>query len=160
MTRIDTAARASELFDKSGLLCAESVLTALCERYGRAGEFIPRMASGFCSGVARTGGMCGALSGAIMALGLLHGRDKGDESLETVYAMVQELMAEFRERFGVVTCMDLVGVDFRTAEGQQAFRERNLKQERCIPMAGAAAGMAQRIIDDFGGDSGAGTAVS
>ncbi len=154
MTRIDAAARVAELFGTSGLLCAESVLQALCERHGHAGDFVPRMASGFCSGVARTGGMCGALSGAIMALGLLHGRDKGDESLETVYAMVQELVAEFRERFGAVTCMDLLGVDFRTAEGQQAFRERNLKQERCIPMAGEAAGIAQRILEEFGAGPG------
>lgn len=150
MSNVDASARAAELFGSSGLLCAESVLQALCERHGRAGEFAPRMASGFCSGVARTGGMCGALSGAIMALGLLHGRDKGEESLETIYAMVQELVAEFEARFGGVTCMGLVGVDFRTAEGQRAFRERNLKQERCIPMAGAAAGMAQRILDEFG----------
>lgn len=152
MHGIDVAARAGELFESKGLLCAESVLQALCERNCakdvRAG-FVPRMASGFCSGVARTGGMCGALSGAIMALGLLHGRDSGQASLETVYAMVQELTAEFQERFGASTCAELTGVDFRTAEGQQAFRERNLKLELCIPMARASAAMAQRILDDF-----------
>ncbi len=152
MNGIDVAVRAGELFESKGLLCAESVLQALCER-NCAQEwagFAPRMASGFCSGVGRTGGMCGALSGAVMALGLLHGRDSGQASLETVYAMVQELTAEFQERFGALTCAELTGVDFRTAEGQQAFRERNLKLELCIPMARASAGVAQRILDDFG----------
>ncbi|MFO7595208.1 MAG: C-GCAxxG-C-C family protein [Desulfocurvibacter africanus] len=155
MSRIDVAVRAGELFESNGLLCAESVLQALCERncaQAAWSGFAPRMASGFCSGVARTGGMCGALSGAIMALGLLHGRDSGQESLEAVYAMVQELVNEFQERFGAVTCAELTGVDFRTAEGQQAFRERNLKLGLCVPMARASAEMAQRLMDDFGAD--------
>lgn len=149
MSKVNAPARAAELFGTSGLLCAEGVLQALCERYGRAGEFAPRMASGFCAGVSRTGGMCGALSGAIMAIGLLHGRDNGQGSLDTVYAMVQELLAGFEARFGNLTCAGLTGVDFRTAEGQRSFRERNLKQNLCIPIASTAAEMAQRMLDEF-----------
>ena len=56
--------RSVELF-RSGFFCAESVLQAIAESLDIRSDLIPRIATGFCSGVARTGGMCGAVSGAV-----------------------------------------------------------------------------------------------
>ncbi len=57
------ALRCEELF-RQGLFCAESVLQAVAESQNIENDLIPRIATGFCSGVARTSCLCGAASGA------------------------------------------------------------------------------------------------
>jgi len=73
-----TAQKAVELFD-SGYNCTEAVLFALTEKFSQKTPFIPRIATGFGGGVGRSGSICGALSGAVMAVGLLRGCDKAEE---------------------------------------------------------------------------------
>ena len=51
------------------------MLLSAAEHQGIESDLIPKIATGFCSGVAQTGGMCGAYSGAVMALSMVHGRD-------------------------------------------------------------------------------------
>ena len=58
--------RSKQLFE-SGYGCAESVLLAVCESKGIQSVLIPRIASGFCGGVANTNGMCGTVAGGILA---------------------------------------------------------------------------------------------
>jgi hypothetical protein len=52
--------RSVELF-RSGFFCAESVLLAIAESQGIESDLIPRIATGFCSGISRTGGACAEL---------------------------------------------------------------------------------------------------
>src|SRR5512137_1149466 len=93
--------RSLELF-RSGFYCAESVLQAVAESQGIRSELIPRIATGFCSGISRTGGMCGAVSGAIMGINLAAGRNSPGESIETSYALTRELVRRFEKQFGSV----------------------------------------------------------
>ncbi len=60
----------------SGLYCAESVLVALAKAQGVDSEILPRVATAFCSGMSRTYGTCGALTGAIMGVSLALGRSR------------------------------------------------------------------------------------
>ncbi|MEW6366706.1 MAG: C-GCAxxG-C-C family protein [Acidobacteriota bacterium] len=137
--------RAGDLF-RSGFYCAESVLLAISEQMGIKSELIPRMASGFCSGVSRTCGMCGALSGAILALGLRYGRSTPDGDLEPIYAKVQLLLARFRERFGTTNCRELIGCDLNTSEGQRFFMEHDC-ETKCREITQEAARIAASLID-------------
>ena len=50
----------------SGLYCAESVVLSIARSQGIESDLLPKLATGFCSGMARTCGTCGALSGAIL----------------------------------------------------------------------------------------------
>jgi len=81
--------RSLELF-RSGFFYAESVLQAISESQGIQSDLIPRIATGFCSGISRTGGMCGAVSGAIMGINLVAGRNSPAESLEVSYDLTQK----------------------------------------------------------------------
>jgi hypothetical protein len=56
-------------------LCSEAVLITLAECLGVESKLIPRIATGFGAGVGREGEVCGALSGAVMGLGLKFGRE-------------------------------------------------------------------------------------
>ncbi len=122
------ARRSRELFD-SGYYCAESVLLAIAEAKGIQSTLIPKIATGFCSGMSRTGGQCGAVSGAIMGLSLLTGRSSPEDSVEENYVMARRLIDIFERRFGSTNCRQLIGCDLSTEEGQETFRSNNLIEE-------------------------------
>src|SRR5512133_1456218 len=98
--------RSLELF-KSGYLCAECVLQAIAENQGIQSELIPRIASGFCSGISYTSSLCGAVSGAIMGINLVAGRNSPSESLEISFTLTQKLIALFEKQYGSVNCRQL-----------------------------------------------------
>ena len=136
--------RSVELF-RSGFFCAESVLQAIAESLDIRSDLIPRIATGFCSGVARTGGMCGAVSGAIMGIALVAGRDLPSESVEPGYALTQKMIGCFEAQFGSVNCRQLIGCDLATEAGQRYFMENQLIL-RCYQYAEAATHMAMSLI--------------
>jgi hypothetical protein len=71
--------RARELFT-TGLNCAESVLLANLEALGVEGEWLPRIATGFGSGIATTQQVCGVISGAVMTAGWVLGRERATQA--------------------------------------------------------------------------------
>lgn len=109
------------------------MLLAVSKATGRACECIPRIASAFGGGIARQGEVCGALTGGVMAVGLLHGRDRAEEeeAKTTAYALAAELAQRFRELNGALHCRDLIELDLSTDAGVQAYYARNLGEERC-----------------------------
>ncbi len=129
----ETSQRSRELFD-SGFYCAESVLLAIAESQGIESDLIPRIATGFCSGVARTGGMCGAVSGAIMGISLVVGRDSPEESVQPSYDLVQQLISRFTSQHGSTQCPQLIECDLGSEEGQRAFIENNwiVRCQHCV----------------------------
>ena len=142
-----TVRRSLELFH-GGFCCSESVLLASTERLGLQSELVPRIATGFCGGMAHAGSVCGAVSGAVMALGCVQGRDVGGAPREAIFASVQQLAATFRERWGSIDCPVLLGCDLGTEEGQRRFREQDLKTQRCDRFVEEAVRVALERIDD------------
>jgi len=136
--------RSMELF-KSGFYCAESVLSAIAENQGIRSDLIPKIATGFCSGISRTGSLCGAVSGAIMGIGLAAGRSSPSESIESCYTLTQKLISQFESQYGSVNCRQLIGCDLATEAGQRSFMENNL-MEHCLQYAGEATRMAISLM--------------
>jgi C_GCAxxG_C_C family probable redox protein len=109
-------------------------------------ELIPKIATGFCSGISRTCGICGAVSGAIMAINLFYGRSLPDEPVEPVYTMVRELVDMFESKFGSTNCKQLTGCDLGTDEGRKTFMKNKLI-EQCRNYTEEATRMAMTIIE-------------
>lgn len=99
---------------------------AVAIQQGIESELIPKIATGFCSGVAQTGGICGAVSGGVMALSMVHGRETNGDDRELLYQKTQKLVKEFEDKFGSRNCSALLDLDLGTEEGRQAFKTRNL----------------------------------
>ncbi len=93
--------RSLELF-RSGFFCAESVVLSIAESLGIQSEFIPKIATGFCSGISRTGGICGAICGAIMGINLVAGRSSPADSMENNFALTQKLISLFEKQYSSV----------------------------------------------------------
>lgn len=118
------ASRGEELF-RQGLFCAESVLQAVAESQNIKNDLIPRIATGLCSGIARTGGLCGAASGAILAINMLCGRDDTTRTVEGNYNVVRDFVRRFEAEFGSANCQQLVGCRLDTPDGQ-AFSKKTI----------------------------------
>ena len=144
---IDRAANRSLAHIESGFRCAESVLLAMTEEMGIESELIPKIATGFRSGMARTGGQCGALSGAILGLSLVTGRSAPSDSVDATYAKVSRIRRMFEEKHGATNCAALLGLDLGTEEGQRAFRESNIFA-KCLEYTEDATRMAIALLEE------------
>ena len=136
---------------EQGFLCSESVLIALSECQGVESPLIPRLATGFGAGSGRRGELCGALSGSIMGLGIRFGRNEA-ESFQSSrgkrrpYWYSSVLMDRFRECFGCVRCMDLLGLDLTKREGSDEYYKRNLWGTKCREYIMTAVEIAHEIL--------------
>jgi C_GCAxxG_C_C family probable redox protein len=83
--------------------------------------------------MARTGGTCGAVTGALMVIGLKHAKTRkdDDDSRELAYALAQDLMDAFQTRNGSLLCREILGVDVSTPEGMAEVRKRDLFRTVC-----------------------------
>lgn len=128
MDRADLAAA----YFHQGYACSQSVLLAFAETFGLAPETAARIASGFGAGIGRTGRTCGAVSGAVMALGLAYGSNIPDPAAkEAVYARVRVFLAEFQKLHESLDCNNLLCVDIATDEGRNQARAAGKFSELC-----------------------------
>ncbi|MDH4161330.1 MAG: C-GCAxxG-C-C family protein [Nitrospirota bacterium] len=103
------------------------------ERSGLDRETALRIAGAFGAGLARTGQTCGAVTGALMVIGLHHAKLKkgDDDGRERAYALAQEFMDAFKARNRSLVCNELLGVDVSMVEGMKAVREKDLFRTVC-----------------------------
>lgn len=99
-----------------GLSCTESIVESTCQLLAIAPGPHVRMATGFRAGMARAGCVCGALTGAIMAAGIVHGREDEFGSEADILRISRRLHDRFVERFSTTCCRVLNGSDFDSPE--------------------------------------------
>ena len=145
MDRTETAV---QMFEQE-FSCSQSVFSAFADPADISRETALRVASGFGGGLARTGDTCGAVTGAIMALGLRHcGVPAEADPLgkQRTYPPVQEFLARFRTRHGSIVCRELLGCDLGTPEGLQSAREQGLFKSRCPLFVRTAAEFLEELL--------------
>lgn len=89
--------------------------------------------------------MCGAVTGGIMALCILYGRNNAEQSYETVYEKVQQFLQAFEEEYISINCFELTGCDLSKEEGHQAFVEKGM-MKKCRQFTGRAASLVAELI--------------
>jgi len=136
---------------REGLNCGETVLKAVLDT-GIIKDFPPEvvaLATGFGGGIGQYGTVCGALAGATIAVGCVHGRKnpmngtfeervgqlQGNPGL---YRLFNNLPNDFAEKFGTCECRELIS-------GFESFEARERKK-MCHQLVIEAAGMAVDYI--------------
>jgi len=139
--------RAAALFEE-GFSCSQAVFAAFSEELGLDRESSLRLAQALGGGMAHLGEVCGAVSGAFLAIGLKHGRTRAAdlEARDRTYALEQRFADAFKRRHGALRCPALLGVDLGTAEGMALARERNLFKSRCAAYVRSAAEILDEIL--------------
>ena len=138
--------RAVAVFNE-GYSCSQAILSTYGTQLGLERELAFKITSAFGGGMGRMGKTCGAVTGALMVIGLKHGlvelEDK--KAKETTYALVREFMKKFIARNGSVECKVLLGCDLSTSEGIRYAKDKNLFSIICPKLVQQAA----EILDDL-----------
>lgn len=133
---------------RDGFSCSQAVFSTYAEAMGMDRETALKVSAGFGGGMGRMAETCGAVTGAMMAIGLKHGTaDATDsEAREKTYELVRRFAEEFRAKHGSLDCRDLLGCDISTAEGREQARERNTHDDVCPQLVRDAAEVLERIL--------------
>ncbi|MDR1588529.1 MAG: C-GCAxxG-C-C family protein [Treponema sp.] len=116
----------------AGIDCSQVVLRECSGKLGLSGEQACKIASPFGGGMFR-GDTCGAVSGALLALGLQYGHCRSGD-LEAKGRLAQKTAAfqkQFSEKHGSTICRDLIDFDLsKEGEFEKAAASGQLF-ERC-----------------------------
>lgn len=143
------ADRASELFSNN-FNCSQAVLTAFAADFGVDEELALKLGTQFGGG-ARNGEMCGAVSGALMVLGLKYGHYQADniEQKSKAYSIASEYTRRFKDKNGSIVCRDLLGYDLTKPEDMACIKEKNLFGEVCPKMIRSAVEVLEEILAEY-----------
>ena len=130
-----------------GFNCAQSVFVPFAGEHGLDVGTAGLIASAFGAGMGRMQETCGAVIGALMAIGLKYGYARSDdqEHRDIVLRKTRELTRRFREEFGTIKCRDLLGCDLNTPEGQALHKERDQRGTVCMKCVRFAASVTEGL---------------
>ena len=128
-------------YHNSGFHCAEAVSKAVVETYGQGmSQDIPKVATAFGGGIGRTHqDICGALTGGVIALGCLFGRNEPGADWTDAYELAAELTRRFVRELGTTNC----GALLETFGPQE-------NMIRCKRLSGEVASMLWAILEESG----------
>ena len=139
---------AKQLFLK-GYNCAQAVFCAFCDETGLDIDTAARMASSFGAGMGRLREVCGTVSGALLALGILRGYDDPADPLakKAHYQLVQEYARRFREKNGTIICRELLkDVPVTPGDTPEPRTQEFYARRPCLRLAGEAAAILDEML--------------
>jgi C_GCAxxG_C_C family probable redox protein len=141
----------AEILHQQSFNCSQVVFTTLAEPLGLDRSLSLKIASPFGGGIGRTGETCGAVTGALMALGFQEGFFEPDrQAKDRVYALAREFMHRFQERYGALACKALIGVDLSTPEGVEKARQQAVFTTLCSGFISGAIEIAAEMLANEG----------
>ena len=145
---MNCAERAADYFAR-GFNCSQSVLAAYAEQFGLTEEQALKVAGGFGGGMGRMAETCGAVTGAIMVIGLKFASTiPGDvQGKENAYAAVREFVHRFKGRNVTVLCRELLDCDISTPEGMKRAQQEKLIKKCCPKLIQDAADILDQLIE-------------
>ncbi len=116
---------------KRGFNCAEAAVWALSRYWDMDME--TSVATGLGGGIARSGGTCGAVTGAILALGRKVGRrEPGDEAGKSLAIRLgQEVIEGFVKETGAADCREIIGFVLKDPDGSSRYAAGGFKTGKC-----------------------------
>ncbi len=143
---MERSEQAKDLF-LSGYNCSQSVLLSFADDLKFSKELAQKMAAGFGGGMGKQQETCGAITGAIMVLGILKGEqvNNNDELKAEAYGSVNRLTGEFKAIYNTTNCQELIGCDLNTAEGSAKFKEERIMETVCAGCVERAVQIVEKI---------------
>lgn len=144
MTNVENAI---SLF-KKGFRCSQAILSAYATQFGLDQELALRLASPFGGGMGSLGNTCGAVTGAIMVLGLKYGHSKVGElkKKEKANQITKDFVEKFKSRNGSIMCKELLNCDISTPEGRNKAIEEKLFIEICPNLVRDSAEILEELL--------------
>jgi C_GCAxxG_C_C family probable redox protein len=135
---------------RSGLNCAQAVLTAYSEELQLDNNLAQSVSCAFGGGMGRLQETCGAVTGSYMVLGI-HSCNKiaeNKERKEVTYAMVQKFAEKFRQLNGTTDCIDLLKCEIKSDQGHRYAKENNLFETVCEKCISDSINIVNELLED------------
>lgn len=144
MTKADDAHRCFI----SRFTCSAAVFSTFSKELGLDPDTAKKIACGFGAGISKTGNICGAVSGAIMVIGLKYGKtEEGDEAAtEKTRALVGQFIHEFTNKNGSIRCTELIGYNLSDPAAYAAARESEIFMTKCPLLVRDAADIVEKML--------------
>jgi C_GCAxxG_C_C family probable redox protein len=112
--------------------CCQAVFAPYAEKKGIPFDKALLVSAGFGAGC-RMGDLCGAVTGAVMVLGLYSDLDLKTNPMDkmVVYRNTEAFIGRFREIHGSHICRELLKADLSTAEGRAEAERLHLFSTLC-----------------------------
>ena len=145
--------RAVDCF-RRGFNCCQAVFSTYAPDLACDPELALRIGTGFGAGMAGLQRTCGAVTGAFMIVGLKHGRlDAEDtDNREKAYGLIREISGRFISKHGSLDCIELLGCDLNTPDGEEHFEANNMIETRCANFVRDAALLVEELIFEGGSE--------
>ncbi|OPX64810.1 C-GCAxxG-C-C family protein [Methanoregula sp. PtaB.Bin085] len=132
-----------------GITCSAAVFSAFSSDMGLDEKTARKIACGFGAGISRTGNICGAVSGAIMVIGLKYGKEvPGDDggATEKTRALTRQFVQEFEQKHGSVNCTKILGYNLSVPAEYDEAAKANLFRTKCPSCVRDATEILERIL--------------
>lgn len=136
---LELSNHARSLYETRQMLCTEAVLVALNKGLngGLTDKQALAMAAPFCIGIGESGCICGALSGAVLASGLLLGKGHSLIRRKFIRKSGRELHDTFKHAHGATCCRVL---------SKSVRHDKKIHFNHCAELTASAAEMAARLV--------------
>jgi C_GCAxxG_C_C family probable redox protein len=114
--------------------CSQSVFTVFGTDHGLPEDDCLKVSCAFGGGMGRQQYTCGAVTGALMAIGLKYGKALNDteEKKQLTYSKTRDFFAEFIKLHGSTNCRELLnGLDLNNPEDHEKIIEQKLFDVLC-----------------------------
>ncbi|MDF1540036.1 MAG: C-GCAxxG-C-C family protein [Candidatus Thorarchaeota archaeon] len=139
---------AKELMNGMKASCSQAIFATFGPYMGEKGvdaETCMNIASAFGGGINMTGNVCGALTGALMAIGLEFG--DGTPMNPKVAEISTRLLEEFKAIHGSILCQDLIQYDGSADEVDLAKAFQSGAFDKCLKIVEDVAGLLKTYIE-------------
>ena len=132
MTDDDVLQQAKKYFS-SGYNCAQTVFRCVLEEKGVHINQATDIAAGLGAGISYMGVTCGAVSGAIMVLGVLNGLEEKEANThkKKTYTAAQEFLEKFKDKHGTTGCNELLGIDIGDPDARKQASDSGVFRTVC-----------------------------
>ena len=109
--RVEELAEKAAALHRSGYNCAQAVACALSGEVGVDEDLCFRLMEGFGLGMGQMHETCGAVSGAVAALGFRNSQGRENPTTKaSTYSIVRQVGEQFLEKNGSTSCMERKGL--------------------------------------------------
>ena len=128
-----------------GFNCSQAVLAPFAVSSGLSEETALKLTSNFGGGM-NEGETCGAVTGALMAIGLKYGRSEADDiqAKEIAAGLASEFKKRFIARYGSLKCKKLLKYDITTEK--EKILEKDLFNTLCPEFVKSAESILKEIL--------------
>lgn len=146
---MDRIEKATACFSE-GFSCSQSVLVAFAKEHDLSQELALRVAGAFGGGMGRSGQTCGAVTGALMALGLKHGKVRADDAAagDKCYELAGKFLQRFKEQNGGLSCPELLGRDISNPEERTLAQQEQRFSTICPRLVRNAAEILEDVLNE------------